>query len=406
MRRFLILILCLWTTPAAAQLLLYDGFDYTPGALLAPASDTDPNNPDPACLHNVAYDLDWRYVGTGSNSEAPHTAPNPSSGSLSFADAYPSTPGLPNSVGDRVAYAQETGSARINVPTAPASGTTYWSGLFKVQTLGDTAQADNPGAIIAGFNNSQGPGTSISTAGAILYLRRASVTDPGDTTDYQLGTGTNTNQAGCSSGGACTNRIYATSVPLAPGDTVFVVGAYNLVSSATQDDIASLWINPDPADFGAASPPTPTITAMSTGSAVDAIDPLFGVASFFLRNNNSIFGTGQEWYFDELRVGSDWASVTTAGGLPGDFNSDGKVDAGDYVSWRKNNGTNNALPNDNGLGTPITSAHYDLWRANFGSGSPGSGSSLGGSSAVPEPAGLSLAMLAIGFTLISARRYG
>ncbi len=40
-------------------------------------------------------------------------------------------------------------------------------------------------------------------------------------------------------------------------------------------------------------------------------------------------------------------------GLPGDFNSDGKVDAADYVTWRKNNGTNNVLANDNGLGTPI-----------------------------------------------------
>ncbi len=58
--------------------------------------------------------------------------------------------------------------------------------------------------------------------------------------------------------------------------------------------------------------------------------------------------------------------ITVVGGLPGDFNSDGKVDAGDYVTWRKNNGTNNALPNDNGLGVPITTAHYNLWRSNFG----------------------------------------
>jgi hypothetical protein len=71
--------------------------------------------------------------------------------------------------------------------------------------------------------------------------------------------------------------------------------------------------------------------------------------------------------------------------LPGDFNSDGKVDAGDYVTWRKNDGTNNALANDNGLGIPVGTAHYDLWRANFGN-TAGSGSSLGGAgSAVPEP---------------------
>jgi hypothetical protein len=67
-------------------------------------------------------------------------------------------------------------------------------------------------------------------------------------------------------------------------------------------------------------------------------------------------------------------------GLPGDFNADGKVDAADYVTWRKNNGTNNALPNDGGLGTPITSAHYELWKENFGD-MAGSG----GGAAVPEP---------------------
>jgi autotransporter-associated beta strand protein len=59
--------------------------------------------------------------------------------------------------------------------------------------------------------------------------------------------------------------------------------------------------------------------------------------------------------------------------IPGDFNKDGKVDAADYVVWRKN--PNSFLP-----------ATYATWRANFGN-PPGSGSSLGDSSAVPEPTG-------------------
>ena len=50
-------------------------------------------------------------------------------------------------------------------------------------------------------------------------------------------------------------------------------------------------------------------------------------------------------------------------GLPGDFNSDGKVDAGDYATWRKAlrkpTAPNAALANDGGLGTPISPAHYD-----------------------------------------------
>jgi hypothetical protein len=83
-----------------------------------------------------------------------------------------------------------------------------------------------------------------------------------------------------------------------------------------------------------------------------------------------------------------------AAGLPGDFNSDGKVDAGDYVTWRKNDGTSNALANDNGLGTPIGPAHYDLWRANFGN-PPGAGAGAMVAGTVPEPTTLLLFFSAI-----------
>jgi hypothetical protein len=87
-------------------------------------------------------------------------------------------------------------------------------------------------------------------------------------------------------------------------------------------------------------------------------------------------------------------------GLPGDFNGDNKVDAADYVVFRKNNGTNNALPNDGGLGTPIGSAHYDLWKANFGD-TAGSG----GGAAVPEPSTLVYVVFVVaGLLLWGVRR--
>jgi hypothetical protein len=79
-------------------------------------------------------------------------------------------------------------------------------------------------------------------------------------------------------------------------------------------------------------------------------------------------------------------------GLLGDFNSDTKVDAGDYATWRKNNNTNNALANDNNLGTPVGAGHYALWRSHFGT-PPGSGS-LGGAS-VPEPGSLLLLIIGV-----------
>jgi hypothetical protein len=70
-----------------------------------------------------------------------------------------------------------------------------------------------------------------------------------------------------------------------------------------------------------------------------------------------------------------------AAGLPGDHNKDGKVDAADYVAWRKLPSTFEGDP-----------AGYDNWRENFGSMAPGSG----GSGAVPEPSSVySVSLIAL-----------
>ena len=68
--------------------------------------------------------------------------------------------------------------------------------------------------------------------------------------------------------------------------------------------------------------------------------------------------------------------------LPGDHNDDGKVDAADYIVWRKNQGTRNTLPNDPNGGT-IGATQYNTWRANFGE-MAGSGSVATANATVPE----------------------
>ena len=68
-----------------------------------------------------------------------------------------------------------------------------------------------------------------------------------------------------------------------------------------------------------------------------------------------------------------------AAGLPGDFNHDNKVDAADYVVWRKTDGTPEG---------------YTAWRSHFGQGS-GSGSGSPSNSAVPEPATHALFLLSL-----------
>jgi hypothetical protein len=70
--------------------------------------------------------------------------------------------------------------------------------------------------------------------------------------------------------------------------------------------------------------------------------------------------------------------------LQGDFNTDGVVDAADYVMWRNNLGTSNTLPG--GISPPgtVTQADYAHWRAHFGE-TAGGGASSGQAAAVPEP---------------------
>jgi hypothetical protein len=77
-------------------------------------------------------------------------------------------------------------------------------------------------------------------------------------------------------------------------------------------------------------------------------------------------------------------------GVAGDFNEDGKVDAADYVVWRKNDVANSPLPNDNELASQAE--RYGLWRANYGNMPAGSGSLAG--AAVPEPAAWLVAVFA------------
>ena len=136
------------------------------------------------------------------------------------------------------------------------------------------------------------------------------------------------------------------------------------------------------------------VTGTGTGSS--------WVIATYTGTLTGVFETITSGYTVDYGSGTNSQVTLMAAGLPGDFNSDGKVDAGDYVTWRKNNGTSNALANDNSLGTPIGPAHYALWRSNFGK-PPGAGSGLG-AGAVPEPSGVLIVVLLMGAAIGMVRR--
>ena len=279
-------LIALTAANAGASLLFYDGFDYTAGALLAPTNDTIAI-PNPG-LHNVDYNVDWRYAGAGA---AANKAPAIASSGLTY--PAPSVPSSGNSV---LFDATQIGIARIQInPTAINSGTVYWSGLLQVGTVANLNAVN--GMLLGGFNNTPGPGTSASSVGACLRIRQAS----GDTTKYNIGTAMN---SGTGSGAGGANIQWGTG-SYAAGQTVFVVGSYEFVTG-TVNDVARMWINPSLSDFGTTLAPGGNITSAPGFNIADSFASL---STFNLRNVNSV-GTPTGVLFDELRVGESWADVT------------------------------------------------------------------------------------------------
>ncbi len=85
-------------------------------------------------------------------------------------------------------------------------------------------------------------------------------------------------------------------------------------------------------------------------------------------------------------VGQITVMPATPVGVPGDYNSNGIVDAADYVFWRERLGQSTTLPNEVSGVTPgsVTNEDYGAWRARFGRTS-GSGAGAFAPAAVPEP---------------------
>ncbi len=156
------------------------------------------------------------------------------------------------------------------------------------------------------------------------------------------------------------------------GDTQINAGILS-TATATLADTADVSLSTG-AKFNLAFSGPDTIRSLYFGGVAQAVGT-WGATGSGATNINDTFFTG-----------TGVLNVTTVPvvGVPGDFNGNGTVDAGDYVLWRKGG------PLQNEVDTPgtVNAQDYLDWRARFGN-PPGSGSSLG-AAAVPEPSTLML----------------
>jgi hypothetical protein len=234
---------------------------------------------------------------------------------------------------------------------------------------------------------------------------------PGDSAGWQhsgLGSNVENNQFGVKGGQTAVTGIDGASISTEQTYFVVLKYAFDVMTpdsglNNNQADTVSLWMNPGSGTLGSATGEADASQAAAgnLGSYFAAVNA-FGTATHDVTAINSfaLFGHRQNVGqtvavdFDELRIGTTWQDVTpsAAAGIPGDFNNDGKVDAGDYATWRKNDVANATLANDNGVGNQA--ARFTLWRANFGKPpGAGRGAELGGNSDVPEPSSLALLVL-------------
>jgi hypothetical protein len=243
---FSAMALTVFVTPSASALAIYDGFAYPSGNL---AGNTNPSNGATWTGSNTTSDV---FVNAISSLATP--------------------PNLPPGTGEEVQMLRNrSGADRLGINSdnsVVSTGALYYSLLIRVSDLGGVP-ANTLGVFIAGFNNSVGTATSsITQAGARLHLRAAGGTD---TTHYELGI-----RNDVSSAVGTANAAFDTNHQFTAADTVWVVAKYQFNTGSNTNDVASIWVNPDPLAFVGGNEPTPDAT--STGADINQLQ----IGSFFL----------------------------------------------------------------------------------------------------------------------------
>jgi hypothetical protein len=110
-----------------------------------------------------------------------------------------------------------------------------------------------------------------------------------------------------------------------------------------------------------------------------------------------VWPDGTVQYLQDVAV-DQYLTIDFPTPLPGDYNTDGIVDAADYTVWRDRLGSGVSLPNDTTPGVGVDD--YTRWKDNFGASTAGSAAATGETAGVPEPA--TTILLVLGMTAVAA----
>jgi hypothetical protein len=275
--------------PAAT---IYEPFPYENGNL-----EGNTNATAPSTLNGFSNTDTWTTFGTSNLSVVSGDLtysglPTATTGHMAQTAGAPSTNGTP---------------VRLGIGEYAQGSTIYYSMLLKVPDGATYGTNTTTASFFGGFQFNPSSGTnndmsgSSATAGGILAVR----TDPA-LDGYNLGIAFRDAPG--------TNRVYNTTKFLA-GQTVYLVGKW-VIGPGNHDDVASLYLNPDPTDTEPA-----LADAVSDGSTTSTFDYLYSattgdpltaadantIRSFLLRSNQL---QPSNMYIDELRIGASWEEVT------------------------------------------------------------------------------------------------
>jgi len=279
-----------------ANPIIYEPFDYTSGQAITGQVNS----------YSAASET-WQLAGPAA---ALHTV---ASGNLSAPSPLPAAIG---NMGDLAKSGTSSAYDRLNIPNAfnpdlspkyGAGSSLYYSLLLNVPsitglTIAHTNLNANNDGLIA-FNNLQGGQTSApSTWNGELVIRLGSVAGT-----YNLGVRASTTPNNTT--GSIAGATYWTG-DLNPGDTHFIVvqGQLGASPGIGANSLNSIWLDPNPATFGAASAPTADGSSIGADSATDAN---CSMQSLIIGAGIATTGAApNDTYMDEIRVGDTWADVT------------------------------------------------------------------------------------------------